>query len=111
MALDLWPQRGATAEEMDGAIAGLLALCPRLAPPRPGDEGMPASARPLLTPSRLDRIPLLGRARRALHQLAIFYAERRQRELLALIDQQQETIRRLRAQNEHRPSTDSGAEV
>lgn len=111
MTLDLWPRRGATAEEVNGAVAGLLALCPPLAPPRSEEEGIPAPTQPLLTPSRLDGVPLLGRARRALHQLALFYAERRQRELLALIAQQQETIRRLQAENERTPSTDKGADV
>ncbi|MFZ1756835.1 MAG: hypothetical protein WAU10_24000, partial [Caldilineaceae bacterium] len=48
-----------------------------------------------LTPSPVDRIPLLGAARRGLHQLTIFYAERRQRELLAVIENQRAAIQRL----------------
>ena len=99
MAVELWQARDATSEQMEAAIRGLAQLCP----PRTSFEDrlgeLPQPGLPLLTPSRLDHIPflgpILGRARGALHQLAIFYSERRQRELLAVIRADRACIRRL----------------
>lgn len=98
MAVDLWPQRGATSEQIDAAVRGLARLCPPLSPMEETLGALPDSGQPLLTPSPLDRIPLLGRMRAALHRLAIFYSERRQRELLAVIRADRAYIRRLEAE-------------
>lgn len=98
MAIQLWRQRGATSEQLDAAILGLAQLCPPLSPTENSLGPLPDSGLPLLTPSPLDRIPLLGRVRRSLHQLAIFYSERRQRELLAVIRADRARIRRLEAE-------------
>ena len=98
MAVEVWPQRGATSEQLEAAMRGLARLCPPLAPLADGLGDLPSPEAPFLTPSPLDRIPLLGRARRALHRLAIFYSERRQRELLAVIRADRARIRRLEAE-------------
>ena len=98
MAVALWQERGATSEQMGAAIRGLARLCPPLTPMEDSLGELPGPGLPLLTPSALDRIPLLGRARGALHRLAIFYSERRQRELLAVIRADREHIRRLEAE-------------
>lgn len=116
MALSLWQGRGATDAEISAAAAGLAALCPRPNPPLPTslfprEQEIPAPAPPTLTPSRLDGIPLLGPARRGLHRLAIFYSERRQRELLALARGQQATIRRMRAEIDRLRSDSPGRDV
>lgn len=95
MAVEVWPQRGATSEQIGAAIRGLARLCPPLTPTEDSLGPLPGPGQPLLTPSPLDRIPLLGRARGALHRLAIFYSERRQRELLAVIRADRARIRRL----------------
>lgn len=98
MAVEMWPQRGATSEQIGAAIRGLARLCPPLTPTEDSLGPLPGPGLPLLTPSPLDRIPLLGRARGALHRLAIFYSERRQRELLAVIRADRARIRRLEAE-------------
>lgn len=98
MAVELWPQRGATDEQIGAALRGLARLCPPLSPMEDNLGPFPGPGLPLLTPSPLDRIPLLGRARGALHRLAIFYSERRQRELLAVIRADRARIRHLEAE-------------
>ncbi|MCL4832186.1 MAG: glycosyltransferase family 2 protein [Caldilineaceae bacterium] len=99
MVLELWHSPAATDEIRERAILSLCRLCPPLTPATPPAQRIPPPGQPLLTPSPLDRIPLLGRLRRGLHQLAIFYAERRERELLALLEDQQEAIDRLQKEN------------
>lgn len=98
MAVEVWPQRGATSEQIGAAVRGLARLCPPLSPMEDSLGPLPDSGLPLLTPSSLDRIPLLGRVRSALHRLAIFYSERRQRQLLAIIRSDRARIRRLEAE-------------
>ena len=98
MAIELWPQRGATSDQLGAAVRGLAQLCPPLLPIEDALDDLPDPALPLLTPSPLDRIPLLNRARRSLHQLALFYSERRQRELLAVLRADRARIRRLEAE-------------
>ncbi len=96
MLFALWPEWGATGENIRQAVNGLGQLYPRPAATRAlSAVGMRAPGQPLLAPSPLDRLPLLRRMRRALHRLVIFYSERRQRELLALIQTDREYIRRL----------------
>ncbi len=98
MAVEVWPRRGATSEQIGAAVRGLARLCPPLSPMEDSLGVLPDPGQPLLTPSPLDRIPLLGRARSALHRLAIFYSERRQRELLAVLRADRARIRRLEAE-------------
>jgi len=98
MVLELWQARGEADDSIPAAIEGLARLCPPLAVTEQSRDGIPAPGSPLLAPSPLDRLPLLRRARRALHQLVIFYDERRQRELRAMIEREQEHIRRLEAE-------------
>ncbi|MBI3957878.1 MAG: glycosyltransferase family 2 protein [Chloroflexi bacterium] len=95
MAFHLWRARGEDAERIAQAIAGLSQLCPPLEAGLGPPADIPRPGEPLLTPSPLDRLPVLGEARRALHQLVIFYSERRQQELLSLIQTDREYIRRL----------------
>lgn len=95
MAFALWRERGESDALLGQALTGLAALCPP--PQRAGERVAPSAPTPFLAPSPLDRLPLLGRARRALHQLVIFYSERRQRELLAHIRQLEAEIARLQA--------------
>lgn len=96
MLYGLWRERGESEEQISRALAGLARLCP---PPQPavGERAALPPPMPFLAPSPLDRLPLLRRARRALHQLVIFYSERRQRELLAHIRQLEAEIARLQA--------------
>jgi GT2 family glycosyltransferase len=107
MLFELWQAQGETNERIARAIHGLAQLCPPLqASPNPArQEGtrqdskrrgdLPGPGKPMLTPSPLDGIPLLGRLRRVLHQLVIFYSERRQRQLLAAIQEEREYMQRL----------------
>lgn len=98
MAVELWLPRGATNQQLNSAMRCLAQLCPPLAPMEDGLGDLPSPEAPFLTPSPLDRIPLLGRARGALHRLAIFYSERRQRELVSVIRTDRARIRRLEAE-------------
>lgn len=95
MLYALWRERGETDALIGQAMAGLARLCPPPQPAATHPTAAPPVATPFLAPSPLDRLPLLGRARRALHQLVIFYSERRQRELLAHIRRLEEEIARL----------------
>ncbi len=98
MAFEMWQARGESNDLIAQASAGLARLCPPLQAAERGSADIPAPSQPLLVPSALDRLPLWGRLRRSLHQLAIFYSERRQRELLSLIQKDREYIRRLEAE-------------
>ncbi len=97
-----WGMRGESAAQIGEAMAGLARLCPPLMAAQPTASAhsgsIPAPGKPLLAPSRLDRLPLLGTVRRAVHRLAIFYSERRQRELLGLIRQDRAYIQQLEAE-------------
>lgn len=95
MLCTIWSARGEGHDFIAQALHGLNRLCPPLAftGGRPGD--LPSPGQPLLAPSRLDGIPLLGRLRRSLHQLVLFYSERRQRQLLSVLQAEQEYIQRL----------------
>ena len=98
MAFALWQERGTSNDLIALASAGLARLCPPLQAMESARADIPAPSQPLLVPSALDRLPLWRRLRRSLHQLAIFYSERRQRELLSLIQKDREYIQRLEAE-------------
>jgi len=95
MLFDLWQARGEENELIARAMRGLAALCPPLQPTGGHASPLPAPGEPMLVPSPLDRLPLLGRLRRGLHQLVIFYSERRQRALLSALQEDREYIQRL----------------
>jgi len=95
MAFDLWQTRGEGTPLIAQAVAGLSQLCPPLAAGAQSTADIPRPGDPLLTPSPLDRLPLLRRMRRALHQLVIFYSQRQQQELLSLLQSDREYIQRL----------------
>lgn len=98
MAFDLWRARGENVERIAQVITGLSQLCPPLEAETLSTADIPRPGEPLLTPSRLDRLPFLRGMRRALHRLVIFYSERRQRALLSLMQTDREYIQRLEAE-------------
>lgn len=103
MLVDLWEER-ATAAQIREATARLYALYApspfRIAGDKSGDKWMPSgdkrkligNVKPVLRPSRLERMPLIGplwgTLRRSLHQLVWFYVEQRGDRLDALMREQ-----------------------
>lgn len=113
MLVDLWGNR-ATATQIQQAVQQLEAL---YAPPpfyvpgdKSGDNPIPSGdnlkpdrlLKPILTPSPVERLPLLGwiwgRLRRSLHHLILFYVGQRHSQEQAALHRQSEEIERLKAE-------------
>ncbi len=94
MALEIGRIQAWPLDRLLHTLEALASLAPQ--PDMPDAPGLKARERlrpasPVLTPTPWERTPLVGplihRLRRSLHQLAIFYADRRQRELLSLAEE------------------------
>ncbi|MEZ4639906.1 MAG: glycosyltransferase family 2 protein [Caldilineaceae bacterium] len=112
MMVDLWGARATPAQSREAAqrLQALYAPSPFHIPgDKSGDKWIPGgdkrklttTIKPILSQSRLTRIPLVGglwsALRRSLHQLVWFYVEQRQDRLAALVDEQAAQIETLQA--------------